>query len=83
MFDNLNDVSNENLRSEYGTIWRPAIGAIAYIITQISKMLIIAGLVNLTLFWEHVIDCIGMYYFLVNHQKASIASVKILSKHFL
>lgn len=48
-----------------------------------SKMLIIAGLVNLTLFWEHVIDCIGMYYFLVNHQKASIASVKILSKHFL
>lgn len=66
-------------RSEYGTIWRPVIGALAYLVTQVSKMLLIAGLVNLSTFWERVIDCIGLYYFLINHQKASVASVKILS----
>lgn len=55
-------------------------GAVGYIVTQVCKMLLIAGLVNLSSFWEHVIDCIGMYYFLVHHQKASVASVKILSK---
>ena len=66
-------------RSEYGTLWRPAIGAISYVVTQISKMMIIAGLINLSPLWERIIDCLGMYYFLVHHQKATVASVKILS----
>lgn len=56
------------------------VGALGYIVTQISKILLIAGLVNLSPFWEHIIDLMGMYYFLVHHQKASLASVKILSK---
>ena len=57
-------------------------GALSYILTQMSKMLIIAGLVNLTEFWEHLIDCIGLYYSMVHYQKASVASVKILSEHY-
>ncbi|KAH7640395.1 BOS complex subunit TMEM147 [Dermatophagoides farinae] len=65
--------------SEYGTLMRVLTGALSYILTQMSKMLIIAGLVNLTEFWEHLIDCIGLYYSMVHYQKASVASVKILS----
>lgn len=42
--------------------------------------MIIAGLINLSPLWERLIDCIGMYYFLIHHQKATVASVKILSK---
>lgn len=66
-------------RSEYGTLWRPVIGVLSYVVTQMVKMMIIAGLINLSPLWDHIIDCIGMYYFLVHHQKASVASVKILS----
>lgn len=72
-----------HFRSEFETIWRPAIGVLAYIVTQMGKMLIIAGFMNLTPFWEHIIDCIGMYYFMVHHQKANMASVKILSNFAL
>ncbi|KAI2811230.1 hypothetical protein RDWZM_003911 [Blomia tropicalis] len=65
--------------SEYGTLWKPLIGTGCYMITQGVKMLIIAGLINLSPLWDHLTDCIGMYYFLVHQQKASVASVKILS----
>ncbi|KAH9388737.1 hypothetical protein TYRP_008082 [Tyrophagus putrescentiae] len=65
--------------SEYGTLWRPAVGAVSYVVTQVSKMLIIAGLINLSPLWNDVLDVIGMYTFLVHHQKATVASVKILS----
>lgn len=58
-------------------------GALSYVVTQISKMMIIAGLINLSPLWEHVIDCIGMYYFLIHQQKATVASVKILSNIYL
>lgn len=67
-------------RSEYGTIWRPVTGVTAYLATQAIKILLIASLVSLSPFWEHAIDCIGMYYFLVSQQKAIVTSVKILSK---
>lgn len=43
-------------------------------------MLIIAGLINLSPLWDDVINVIGMYAFLVHQQKATVASVKILSK---
>lgn len=55
-------------------------GAVSYVVTQVSKMLIIAGLINLSPLWNDVLDVIGMYTFLVHHQKATVASVKILSK---
>lgn len=55
-------------------------GAVSYVVTQVSKMLIIAGLINLSPLWDDVLDVIGMYTFLVHHQKATVASVKILSK---
>ncbi|UXI17885.1 hypothetical protein NH340_JMT03828 [Sarcoptes scabiei] len=65
---------------KYDTIWKSAIGALAYLLTQTSKMIIIAGVFNVsTPLWEHLIDCVGMYYFLVYHQKASVVPVKILS----
>ena len=74
--------NNLFLRSEYGTLWRPLVGALSYVVTQIIKMVIIAGLINLSPLWEHLIDCFGMYYFLIHQQKATVASVKILSKIF-
>jgi len=73
--------------SEYGTIWRSGIGLLAYVVTQVCKLLVIAiinesstsRLLTPTPIWDHLIDCFGMYWFLVNQQKASVASVKILS----
>ena len=67
-------------RSEYGTIWRAGFGVLAYIVTQVCKLLIIAAVMTPNPLWSHLIDCIGMYWFLVNQQKASVASVKVLSE---
>lgn len=66
--------------SEYGTVWRLTAGAVSYVVTQVSKMLIIAGFFNLSPLWDDVLDVIGMYAFLLHQQKATVASVKILSK---
>jgi len=30
------------------------------------------------LIWDHLIDCLGLYYVLNNQQKASLSQVKIL-----
>jgi len=65
--------------SEYGTVWRAGIGVLAYVVTQVCKLMIIAAIMTPNALWSHLIDCIGMYWFLVNQQKASVASVKILS----
>ncbi|CAG2114099.1 unnamed protein product [Medioppia subpectinata] len=65
--------------SEYGTIWRTGVGVLAYIVTQVCKLVIIAAVIPPNPLLNHLIDLLGMYWFLVNQNKASIASVKILS----
>ncbi|XP_054162654.1 BOS complex subunit TMEM147-like [Oppia nitens] len=65
--------------SEYGTIWRTGMGVLAYVVTQVCKLLIIAVVMTPNAMMSHLIDCLGMYWFLINQNKASVASVKILS----
>jgi len=65
--------------SEYGTIWRAGVGVLAYVCTQVVKLVTIAAVMTPNPLLSHLIDLLGMYWFLVNQNKASIASVKILS----
>ncbi|XP_074597204.1 BOS complex subunit TMEM147 [Brevipalpus obovatus] len=65
--------------SEYGSIYRCASALFAYIVTQISKLLLIATLSAPSMILDHLVDCLGLYYVLVKQQKASLAQVKILA----
>jgi len=65
--------------SEYGTIWRCGMGLVAYMVTQVCKLMLMAVVMAPNPIWDHLIDCLGLYWFLVKQQKASLAQVKILS----
>jgi len=65
--------------SEYGSVWRCGGALCGYLLTQMGKLLVIASIMTPTAMWDNLIDCCGLYYFLVKQQKASLAQVKILS----
>lgn len=67
-------------RSEFGSIYRCSSAVIAYIATQILKLILIATLSIKSTILDHIIDCIGLHYVLINQHKASPAQVKILGK---
>jgi len=55
------------------------VGLLAYVVTQVIKLVVIAAVMTPNPLLSHLMDALGMYWFLVNQNKASIASVKILS----
>lgn len=54
-------------------------GLLAYVVTQFFKLLFIAIIMTPSPIWDHLIDCFGIYWFMIKQQKASVAQVKILS----
>jgi len=65
--------------SEYGTMWRCGGAAGGYLIIQTCKLFIMASLDTTFAGWGCILDAIGLYWFLIKQQKASLAQVKILS----
>ena len=64
--------------SEYGSIYRCSFALFAYLVVQIVKLTIMATLPLPAFLFDHLIDCLGLYYVLVKQQKASLIQVKIL-----